>query len=204
MISQEKTFYFQGIPITWYEIDDWIRTLKSKNPTLARTYGDPYYSESACYKIAEQIVKEIEEKIGSKYGNTFFTEKKKVVEEEPLTISRDIDWHDQQAVIKAAITAKLEKQKQEQKRQEDSIHFWKKAQQKTYTPPAPVKVKKSVNWKEILNIVNEPNITEGVIKKAFWKEAKIRHPDHGGTREKFEELMEARDLAYYSIGMTPP
>jgi curved DNA-binding protein CbpA len=43
-----------------------------------------------------------------------------------------------------------------------------------------------------------------IIGRAFRKRAMVCHPDRGGSAEKIQELLRARDMAYYFIGMDPP
>jgi hypothetical protein len=223
MIEQERTFYHQGIPITWYEIEEWWSLTKRSDPKRAASIGDPYYNEDACWTIAKILVAEIEEKIGSKFGYSDFSPKKTLYEinrspdvdqntpnwepfNKVIDKSKSIDWisaHDD--VIRAAFEARDQKIKKDQEDQIKNVNFWKSQQtQRTkYTPPPSVEKPKLLDWKKILNIP-DGQLTEGIIKKCFWKTAMKHHPDHGGNKDEFQKVMEARKLAYISIGLEPP
>lgn len=222
MIEQERTFYYQGIPITWYEIQEWWTLTKRSDPKRVASIGDPYYSEDACWTIAQILVAEIEEKIGTKFGYSEFSPKKTLYEinnvlkpdndipnwqpfDAVIDKKKTVDWisaHDD--IIKAAFQARDEKLQKERDAQLKNADFWKNQQaQKKYVPPPPPAPKKVLDWKSVLEIP-PGQLTEGIIKKCFWKKAMKHHPDHGGTKEKFQEVMEARKLAYISIGLPEP
>lgn len=68
-------------------------------------------------------------------------------------------------------------------------------------PPKPIIVEKPFEWRKILDIPFNQQITLELIKIAYRKEAKNRHPDIGGSLEKMVELFKARDEACKSIGI---
>jgi hypothetical protein len=53
--------------------------------------------------------------------------------------------------------------------------------------------KASQHWREVLGIEGEANLS--VIEKRFRALAQVHHPDKGGDRDRFEEILQARDAA---------
>jgi hypothetical protein len=55
-------------------------------------------------------------------------------------------------------------------------------------------------WREVLNFpLDSKEITISEVRARFNMMAKVRHPDTGGDRDSFEQLMQARDQAYAEL-----
>ncbi len=216
MIEQERTFYVNGVPITWHEIYDWWNKLRSTDPNKAKSIGDPYYQENTCWYIANKIVEEIELKIHGRISNNFKPGPEDVKQKDTYVVKRiddvDVDWRDQSAVFKKALEdaekkykerIQAEKNKKAQEEYEKYRHQQARQKQKSESSPPPPKPVE-LDWREILGISYGITVTENMIKTKFWKMAKICHPDMGGSNEKMDKLFRARDLAYKAIGLNPP
>jgi hypothetical protein len=222
MIEQERTFYVGGVPVSWYEINDWWQKLREKDKSKANSIGDPYWNEKTCWYIANEIVGEIEKKIHGKISNHYapYDEEKSFRRNDGETYAIkmpgdvDVDWHDASAVFKKALedaeARHKEKLKKEEDRKKQAEYERYRHQQalnqskNNYTPPPPPPKPKELDWREILHISYGVLITENMIKNSFRKQVMICHPDKGGTTKQLDELFQARDLAYRAIGLPIP
>ena len=214
-VDETKIYYIDGIPVAFPYIVEWWEEYSNKVPFRQRKFRDPHYSEKDCLAIANQIVKEMRDKMGDKkfgytYDGGYSDNNPKKTNTTSVMVGdyddRDIDWLNNDDVIKKSFEALekswKEKQKEEQRLQQERANFWKN-HQKHYTAPPP-KPEPVFNWRTVLGISENEKLTEELIKKKYRKEAMKRHPDHGGTSEKLNELFKARDIAYVFIGKEPP
>lgn len=214
MIDEFSTFYVNGFAISWAEIREYWENLRIKDQTAADRIGDPSYSEHACKEIAKILVHEL---IDVGYFKADFLEVQNGYERDSTykstpnvvsTVHEDIagvDFTgDTDDVIKKAFEELEKKHKEERKKQEERVKFWKE-QKSNYVPLPVEKPKEPIQWRKVLGLPTGIILTEEVIKRYFRKAALKKHPDiNGGNVELFRELMEARDLAYAWIGLDPP
>lgn len=71
-------------------------------------------------------------------------------------------------------------------------------------PPIQNATVQELNWRRVLGFGPNEYFDEQKIKIQYRKEAMIRHPDKGGSFEKFNELQVARDEAYKFLGLPLP
>jgi hypothetical protein len=211
MIDPWKTFYIRGMPVPWHQIAEYWESLLERNPQKAKAFGDPYWSEKACWKIASEILSPYINGVGgtpisiSDWENPNL-EEPKVETNRGVVLKDDIDWLDQSDVFKRALEELEQKHKKEREKQEEAANFWRTQKENPKaTPPPPEPVEEvSIEWRKVLQISSDSVVTEDIIKRAFRKRALQCHPDKGGSEKLMKELLHARDLAYYYLGMDPP
>jgi hypothetical protein len=73
-------------------------------------------------------------------------------------------------------------------------------------PPPPLQKAnvQELNWRRVIGLGPDEYFDEPKIKLYYRKEAMLRHPDKGGSFEKFNELQVARDEAYKFLGLPLP
>jgi hypothetical protein len=197
-----------GVPITWFEIEQWHTDMLIKDRKKAMEIGDPYVSEKVCEKIAHIIYSEMVQKITGRMGINIAYENEKLKRDRdhdkrynkyfnsfsPRMSNEEFKYHN------------YEKWSSMGKFQEIMEFAKRKAQeqlQKTqYIPPKPPEPPKLIKWKEILELPTDNRIIdERIIKVCFRKLARKYHPDlQGGDETKMKELIEARNAAYKAIG----
>lgn len=57
----------------------------------------------------------------------------------------------------------------------------------------------ALNWRATLHFRHEQRVTLRMVESRFRKLAKVHHPDKGGDRVKFEEIIRARDAAKWEL-----
>lgn len=219
MIEQEKTFYIKGYVVPWYQIKEWWETLREKNVTLAKRYGDPYFDEKTCYLIALEIINESRRQLNqSPLTLQDIGEKahEQIKQNSQLTTidrghtsqyfgdpSEGVDWIDSDAVLKKAIRDAEEARKKEHEERLQRAQFWKEQQDKEKNKPPPPKPKDPepvLQWRKILNL--SATFTKADVDKGFRTAAKKYHPDHGGTAKQMQDAVESREMAYLYLGVT--
>jgi len=234
VIEQERIFYVRGIPVTWHEINDWWTKLREKDKNKALSYGDPYFNEKTCWKIANHIVNEIEIKIHGHISNNYgghegydeHNENPQPKKAESHAVQSlgdyvDVDWHDASAVFKKAMEDAERKYKEKTKLEEEErkareYDKWRheellrRARDEKYNkqqtaPPPPIPEKpKDIPWRDVLKIPYGMRIEERMVKLYFRRQALVCHPDRGGSNKQMEELFRARDAAYRELGLPLP
>lgn len=211
-IDETRTFWTNGIPITFYEIMDWYEKYCQSVPKEKRVFTDPHFDEKTCIEIAKRIVSELYSKIGQKFGYTFINNEpapppvNNVISAFAKDKSPDIDWFDQNVVMQQALKDLENKWKTETKKEKENIDFWNSQKHKKteHRPAQIIKPQPQFNWRLVLGFNSSDMITEEKIKQKYRKEALKRHPDKGGSNELIQELFRARDEAYKFIGKEPP
>jgi hypothetical protein len=211
MIDQSKTFYIRGIAVPWYQISDYWQKMRETNPQKARAFGDPEFSEVACWNLASDMLKPYINGVGAKpitindWENPNL-EKPKVETNRGMVLAEDIDWLDQTDVFKKALEEVEKKHKEERQKQEEAANAWRKQKDapNKSAPPPPKVEEVPLEWRKVLQISSDSQVTEDIIKKAFRRRALVCHPDKGGSEKLMKELLRARDLAYYFLELDPP
>lgn len=218
-VDETNTWYVDGFPISFHDIEKWYENYCIKTSKEKRTLQDPRFSERSCKLIASEIVNIYKRKIGSKTiqpqdvksNNPYRT---KTLNENVLTTNvlgddpetRGLDWSDYNTVMKKAIDVMeqnwKDKREKERKRREDAVEFWKKYGNKS--APVSPPVSNIMDWRKILGFGINEVINEEQIKKKYKKQAMLRHPDRGGNDNLMYELFEAKFLAYKFIGKEEP
>lgn len=146
-----------------------------------------------------------------------------------VSISNHVDWGSIDDIFKKAVNDLEEehknKREERKKKQEDEDrrkwNEWhekvrkeneklnqeeakERAKQYQQRPPPPPAPSTEIKWREILGFGLYEPINEELIKRNFRKQIMIRHPDRGGSIEKTNELMVARDEAYKFLGLPLP
>lgn len=203
-VDQTQAFIIGGLPILYSQIEEWYENYKNTTPKNKISIPDPYYSEKACWFIAKIIVDKINKKSNSQIFPTTDVEQRITpVEKTSLIKSNENDYiyGSTEDVIKKAFE-ELERKfklKQEQIKQNEELRRSKNADFWKSQPVEKPKVSEK-SFREILGLDRNIILTEKVIKSAYYKQAIKCHPDTGGSDAKFKELLDARDLAYKSIG----
>jgi hypothetical protein len=218
----EKIYEVDNVPITLYEIEEWW-----DNATHEQKLGlkSPDHGESYRYLIAKKIVKELEFKIHNKtqfdllkrvkqnseserkaldeilkqvdpkrrntdYGlvNTFkFIDNKSTLDN---IVSSDVSGnYSPESIFQQAMRMAREKLNPPQPK-------FNKTQ---YIPPPPPPPPPKPMWREILGFGDKQIITKNDINKSFRALAHKHHPDHGGSKEMMQKIIEARDAALEEI-----
>jgi hypothetical protein len=199
--DQYQTFYVGGLPILYSQIENWYNSYCSKTPKHLRTIPDPYYSEKSAWFIAQSIVNDINKKANTNFFDVDDIEKEDKPKSSIIKTENSVDdfiYHDTNKVIEEAFKEKeriFREQQEEIIRQRKLQEELKKQYQNSYIPPPPPKPKVERSFREVLQIPSSIILTKEIIKKAYFKQAQKCHPDHGGSVEKFQELLDARDKA---------
>lgn len=207
--DQYQTFYVGGLPILYSQIENWYSEYCSRTPKHLRTIPDPYYSEKSAWFIAQSIVNDINKKVNTNFFDVESIEKQDKPKSSIIKTENSVDdfiFYDMDKVIENAFKEKerIFKERQEEIVKQKKLQEELKKQfqyQKTYVPPPPPKPKIERSFREVLQIPSGIVLTKEIIKKAYFKQALKCHPDHGGTDEQFQELIDARDKAELSIDM---
>lgn len=218
-VDQFKTFYIDGFPITYSQIEEWYEKYKRKTFKNSKRLPDPYFSEQSCWFIAGEIVKEFQKPLKNKIFDSTVHQDFQQSNLKTNAIKKADYWDDTPEMygetddlIKKTMKEMEEKYREQQEqlkkkqeeeriRQKQNAEFWK-SQQKS-PPPQKPKEEQVFDWRKVLNIPQNITITVDIIKKSYRKEAMKRHPDRGGSLEKMMELFKARDTACYIIGEDP-
>ena len=216
-VDQSKTFYIDGFPVTYQQIETWYEKYKLKTAKNTRRLPDPYFNEKSCWFIAGEIVKEFQKPLKNKMFDSTMTQDYNQGQVNKYAIKKSDYWSDEPEIFGetddlinktlAEMEQKYrEKQEAEALRKKQAAEFWRQQQKQYSVPPPPVqkpKEEKPFDWRKVLNVPSNITMTLDIIKKAYRKEAMKRHPDRGGSTEKMMELFKARDTACYLIGEDP-
>jgi hypothetical protein len=127
----------------------------------------------------------------------------------PNIVSKDPTGHvGSESIFQQAMRMADDKLKREQEAKARAEYARKQAeyvryeQQQRYYQQSQKTVEpdKKKSWKSILGFDDSATVTKAELVKAFRKKVMKVHPDHGGSDNEFQDLIDARDQALKEIG----